>query len=102
MEAAQPIIGQVLDGNGDPIPNTQLSARGLDFLGNLPNELAATFPGKQPEEVFALNRRVSSETGGFRFGQLYGGRWEITAVTPDGREQTKVFEAGDAAARFIF
>lgn len=102
MEAAQPIIGQVLDGNGEPIPNTRLSARGLDFLGNLPSELAESFPGKQPEEVFALNHRIAAENGGFRFGQLYGGRWEITAVTPDGRKQTKVFDAGDAAARFIF
>jgi protocatechuate 3,4-dioxygenase beta subunit len=102
MEAAQPIIGQVLDGNGEPIANTQLTARGLDFLGNLPSELAQSFPGKQPEEVFALNRRIAAEDGGFRFGQLYGGRWEITAITPDGREQTKIFDAGDAAARFIF
>ena len=102
MEAAQPIIGQVLDGNGEPIPNTRLIARGLDFLGNLPSELAESFPGKQPEEVFALNRRIAAENGGFRFGQLYGGRWEIRAVTPDGREQTKIFDAGDAAARFIF
>lgn len=102
MESAQPIIGQVLDQNGDPIQDTRLTARGLDFLSNLPAELAETFPGKQPEEVFALNRKFSGVEGKFRFGQLYGGQWEITAVTPDGREQTKIFEAGDAAARFIF
>ena len=79
-----------------------LTARGLDFLEAFPADLRATFPGKQPEEIFQLNRKASGEDGRFRFGQLYGGRWEITAETPDGRTMTEVVEAPRSDLRLIF
>ena len=102
LEPAQPIIGQVVDREGNPIPDVVLTARGLDFLEAFPADLRATFPGKQPEEIFQLNRKASGEDGRFRFGQLYGGRWEITAETPDGRTMTEVVEAPRSDLRLIF
>lgn len=102
LEPAKPIIGQVVDSSGDPIGAVSLTARGLDFLESLPEDLRASFPGKQPEEVFQLNRRASGEDGKFRFGQLYAGRWEITATHPDGRVTSEIFEAPRSDVRIIF
>ncbi|MCH2100447.1 MAG: carboxypeptidase-like regulatory domain-containing protein [Planctomycetes bacterium] len=102
LEDASPIIGQVVDGNGEPISGVALIARGLDFLDSMPLGLRDAFPGKQPEEVFRLNRRASGEGGRFRFGQLYPGRWEITATHPDGRVTSEIFEAPRSDVRIIF
>lgn len=102
LEPANPIIGQVVDGNGEAIGGVSLTARGLDFLESLPEGLRDAFPGNQPEEVFQLNRRASGEDGRFRFGQLYPGRWEITATHPDGRVTSEIVEAPRSDLRIIF
>lgn len=102
LEPANPIRGTVVNQSNEPMEGVRLSARGLDFLTTIPEELREAFPARQPEEIFQISQELTAADGAFHFGQLYPGQWEIVAVAPDGREQTLTVEAPNRELTIVF
>ena len=99
LEPANPIVGKVMDGAGNPMATVRIQIKGLDLFEP---DLMAAYPGQLPETVFDFANRVTDENGAFRFPGLYPGRFELTATAPDGREIKQTVEAGSRDLTLLF
>jgi protocatechuate 3,4-dioxygenase beta subunit len=99
LEPANPIIGQVVDGEANPISEVRIKVKGLDLFEPA---LLASYPGRLPERVFDFAERISDADGKFRIPGLYPGRFEVKAETPDGRVWEKVVEANTRDLAIVF
>jgi carboxypeptidase family protein len=99
LESANPIIGQVTDGEANPIADVRIRVKGLDLFEPA---LMASYPGRLPEKVFEFSERLSDVDGKFRIPGLYPGRFEIKAETPDGRVWEKVIESNTRDLAIVF
>lgn len=99
LEAAQPIVGKVMDGAGNAMANVRIQIKGLDLFEP---DLMAAYPGKLPEQVFEFDQRVSDEQGAFRIPGLYPGRFELTATAADGRVIQQTVQGGTLDLTLVF
>jgi hypothetical protein len=99
LEPANPIVGKVMDGAGNAIANVRIQVKGLDLFEP---DLMVAYPGQLPEKVFEFDQRVSDESGEFRIPGLYPGRFELTAIAPDGRELKQTVQGGTLDLTLVF